>query len=170
MQESLFRTIPYDWSATRVDQQHPEMFSWLRMLDLNVEVIVGLMVLISIVNMTSALLIIMLERRAQVGLWKALGMTDQAVVRTFMWHATRILGQGFAVGNAIALFLIAIQSTWKCVPLDPEAYYVDAVPVLLDVPRMAGMELLAFGLCVVAMLLPALWSARIRPSRTLRMS
>ena len=116
VQESLFRTIPYDWSATRVDQQHPEMFSWLRMLDLNVEVIVGLMVLISIVNMTSALLIIMLERRAQVGVWKALGMTDQAVVKTFMWHATRILGQGFAVGNVLALTLVAIQSTWQCVP------------------------------------------------------
>ena len=170
VQESLFRTIPYDWSATRVDQQHPEMFSWLRMLDLNVEVIVGLMVLISIVNMTSALLIIMLERRSQVGVWKALGMTDQAVVRTFMWHATRILGQGFAVGNVLALTLVAIQSTWQCVPLDPEAYYVDAVPVLLDAPRIVGMELVAFGLCVVAMLLPALWSARIRPSRTLRMS
>jgi len=170
VQESLFRNIPYDWSATRVDQQHPEMFSWLRMLDLNVEVIVGLMVLISIVNMTSALLIIMLERRAQVGVLKALGMTDQAVVRTFMWHATRILGQGFAVGNAIALALVAIQSTWKCVPLDPEAYYVDAVPVLLDAPSIVGMELVAFGLCVVAMLLPALWSARIRPSRTLCMS
>ena len=132
-----------------------EMYSWLRMLDLNVEVIVGLMVLISIVNMTSALLIIMLERRAQVGLWKALGMTDQAVVRTFMWHATRILGQGFAVGNAIAV-LIAIQS-WVRTP-DPEAYYVDAVPVLLDVPRMAAMEVVAFGLCGVAMLLPALWA------------
>ena len=170
VQESLFRTIPYDWSATRVDQQHPEMFSWLRMLDLNVEVIVGLMVLISIVNMTSALLIIMLERRSQVGVWKALGMTDQAVVKTFMWHATRILGQGFAVGNVLSLTLVAIQSTWQCVPLDPEAYYVDAVPVLLDAPRIVGMELVAFGLCVVAMLLPALWSARIRPSRTLRMS
>ena len=170
VQESLFRNIPYDWSATRVDQQHPEMFSWLRMLDLNVEVIVGLMVLISIVNMTSALLIIMLERRSQVGVWKALGMTDQAVVKTFMWHATRILGQGFAVGNVLALALVAIQSTWQCVPLDPEAYYVDAVPVLLDAPRIVGMELVAFGLCVVAMFLPALWSARIRPSRTLRMS
>ena len=145
VQESLFRIIPYDWSATRVDQQHPEMFSWLRMLDLNVEVIVGLMVLISIVNMTSALLIIMLERRSQVGVWKALGMTDQAVVKTFMWHATRILGQGFAVGNILALTLVAIQSTWQCVPLDPEAYYVDAVPVLLDAPRIVGMELVAFG-------------------------
>ena len=80
------------------------------------------------------------------------------------------LAEGLGHRNAIALSLIAIQSTWKCVPLDPEAYYVDAVPVLLDVPRMAGMELLAFGLCVMAILLPALWSARIRPSRTLRMS
>ena len=74
------------------------------------------------------------------------------------------------MGNVLALTLVAIQSTWQCVPLDPEAYYVDAVPVLLDAPRIVGMELVAFGLCVVGMLLPALWSARIRPSRTLRMS
>ena len=58
LQSRLFAAIPYDWQAARVDQQHPEMFSWLGMLDLNVDVIVGLMVLISIINMTSALLII----------------------------------------------------------------------------------------------------------------
>ena len=71
------------------------MFSWLGMLDLNVDVIVGLMVFISIINMTSALLIIILERRQQVGLLKAMGMNDVAIVQTFMWHASRILGQGF---------------------------------------------------------------------------
>ena len=34
LQERLFTHIPYDWQATRVDQEHPEMFSWLGMLDL----------------------------------------------------------------------------------------------------------------------------------------
>lgn len=170
LQEHLFSIIPYDWQATRVDQQHPEMFSWLGMLDLNVDVIVGLMVLISIINMTSALLIIILERRSQVGLWKAMGMSDGAVVRTFLWHAGRILGRGFAWGNGVGVVLILVQSQWHVVPLDPEAYYVDAVPILLDVQEIITMESMAFGLCVVAMILPALWSTRIRPALTLRMS
>ncbi|MCH1587835.1 MAG: ABC transporter permease [Flavobacteriales bacterium] len=170
LQETLFRLIPYDWQAIRVDQQNPEMFSWLSMLDLNVDVIVGLMVLISIINMTSALLIIILERRAQVGLLKAMGMTDAAVIRTFIWHAARILGQGFAWGNLVGLGLVWVQATWKVVPLDPAAYYVSAVPILVDAPGLCTLETVAFVLCVVAMVLPALWSTRIRPALTLRMN
>jgi len=170
LQERLFQAIPYDWQATRVDQQHPEMFSWLGMLDLNVEVIVGLMVLISIVNMTSALLIIILERRSQIGLLKALGMTDSGVVRTFLWHAARILGTGFAWGNLVGLSLVLLQDTFHLVPLDPTAYYVDSVPILVDVQKLLTMEATAFGLCVAAMVAPALWSTRIRPALTMRMT
>ena len=170
LQERLFQHIPYHWQAARVDQQHPEMFSWLGMLDLNVDVIVGLMVLISIINMTSALLIIILERRSQVGLLKALGMSDGAVVQAFLWHAARILGRGFAWGNLVGLGLVWVQATWNVVPLDPAAYYVNAVPILVDAPGLVTMEVVAFGLCVVAMVLPALWSTRIRPALTLRMN
>ncbi|MDB0025403.1 ABC transporter permease [Flavobacteriales bacterium] len=170
LQEALFRLIPYDWKAVRVDQQNPEMFSWLNMLDLNVDVIVGLMVLISIINMTSALLIIILERRGQVGLLKAMGMTDAAVIRTFIWHAARILGKGFLWGNLVGLSCVLIQAEWQLIPLDSEAYYVDAVPILVDFIDMARMEGIAFSLCVVSMALPALWSARIRPALSLRMN
>ena len=170
LQELVFRAIPYDWQAIRVDQQNPEMFGWLDMLDLNVEVIVGLMVLISIINMTSALLIIILERRSQVGLLKAMGMTDRAVIRTFMWHAARILGTGFVWGNVMGATMLFIQSTWHVIPLDPAAYYVDTVPILIDPKRILTMEVLAFGLCVVAMLLPSMWSTRIRPAMSLRMT
>jgi lipoprotein-releasing system permease protein len=170
LQERIFPHIPYDWQATRVDQQHPEMFSWLGMLDLNVDVIVGLMVLISIINMTSALLIIILERRSQIGLLKALGMNDGVVIRAFLWHAARILGTGFVWGNVAGLALVWIQATWHVVPLNPEAYYVDAVPILVDAPKLVGLEIVAFGLCVVAMVLPALWSTRIRPALTMRMT
>ena len=170
LQQRLFQHIPYTWQATRVDQQHPEMFSWLSMLDLNVDVIVGLMVLISIINMTSALLIIILERRRQVGLLKAIGMSDGAVMRSFLWHAAGILGKGFIWGNAIGLGLIGAQKTWQLVPLNPAAYYVSAVPILVDLPGLVAMEFVAFALCIVAMVLPALWSTRIHPAITLRMN
>jgi lipoprotein-releasing system permease protein len=98
-----------------------------------------------------------------------MGMTDRAVIRTFMWHAARILGTGFVWGNVMGMAMLFIQSTWHVIPLDPAAYYVDTVPILIDPARILTMEVLAFGLCVVAMLLPSMWSTRIRPAMSLRM-
>jgi len=66
--------------------------------------------------------------------------------------------------------LLTAQSTWNLVPLNPEAYYVDAVPIRVDVRELATLEATAFVVCVAAMVLPALWSTRIRPALTMRMT
>ena len=42
-----------------------------------------------------------------------------------------------------------VQAQWHVVPLNPEAYYLDAVPILVDFPAILSMELLAFVLCVL---------------------
>ena len=55
-----FSPHPYDWQATRGPRTSRDV-QLVGVLDLNVDVIVGLMVLISIINMTSALLIIILN-------------------------------------------------------------------------------------------------------------
>ena len=62
-----------------------------------------------------------------------------------------------------------MQAQWQLVPLNPEAYYLDAVPILIDFPAILSMELLAFILCVVAMIVPSLWTTQIQPAVTLRM-
>ena len=69
--EEILYTIPHTFTTNKITEQSREIFSWLGMLDLNVVVIIGLMVLISIINMVSALLIVILERRSQVGLRSA---------------------------------------------------------------------------------------------------
>ncbi len=164
----LYAALPLGYTTKTVIEQSPEMFSWLGMLDLNVEIIIGLMVLISIINMASALLIIILERTAMVGLLKALGMADGAVVATFMAHAARIIGRGFLWGNVLGFGLALGQISTGLITLDPAAYYVDTVPVLLNVPRIAAIELAAFLACAAAMVLPAWASTRIQPATALR--
>jgi lipoprotein-releasing system permease protein len=138
------------------------------MLDLNVEIIIGLMVLISIINMASALLVIILERRPLVGMLKALGLSDGAVVRIFVWQATWILGRGFFWGNVLGLGLVGLQAATGWVRLDPAAYYVDRVPVRLDWMALGTTEGWAFLVCALSMLLPAYASARIRPAEAMR--
>ena len=166
--EALYNALPLGWTTKTVIEQSPEMFSWLGMLDLNVEIIIGLMVLISIINMASALLIIILERTAMVGLLKALGLSDGAVVRVFVWHAVRILGWGFFWGNVLGLSLAWGQTATGLIHLDPAAYYVDTVPIRLNALRLVSIEAGAFLVCAATMVLPAWASARIQPATALR--
>lgn len=165
----VYDALPIGWRTETVLQQAPEMFTWLGMLDLNVEIIIGLMVLISIINMTSALLILILERRPMVGMLKALGMGDAQVMRVFFWQAVRILGRGFVWGNAVGLALVLVQAQTGWLTLNPEAYYLDVVPVRIDGVYLAGIESLAFAACVLMMWLPSLASMRIRPAEALRL-
>ena len=166
----VYEALPIGWRTETVLQQAPEMFTWLGMLDLNVEIIIGLMVLISVINMTSALLILILERRPMVGMLKALGMPDAQVMRVFFWQAVRIIGRGFVWGNVVGLALVALQSSTGWVALNPEAYYLDVVPVRVDALYLVGVELLAFAACALMMGLPSWASVRIRPAEALRIN
>ena len=170
VEAQVYDALPIGWRTETVLQQAPEMFTWLGMLDLNVEIIIGLMVLISVINMTSALLILILERRPMVGMLKALGMPDASVMRVFFWQAVRIIGRGFLWGNLAGLGLVALQGVTGWVALNPEAYYLDVVPVRVDAVYLVGIEVLAFAACALMMALPSLASLRIHPAEALRMN
>jgi len=58
--DPIWEALPYDLFLIPLTDRNPEIFSWLEMLDINVIIIIVLMVVLSIVNMTSALLILIL--------------------------------------------------------------------------------------------------------------
>jgi lipoprotein-releasing system permease protein len=173
IEESIIYTLPFDTSTRlrthNVKRESPEIFNWLGMLDINVVLIIGLMILISIINMVSALLIVILEKRSEVGLLKALGMRDSSVIRMFVSYSSRIIGAGFIAGNILGLGLCLVQTKTGIITLDPAAYYLTEVPIMLDFPTILLIEILAFASCVIAMFLPALYSTRILPSTALRL-
>jgi lipoprotein-releasing system permease protein len=168
MDDSVFYQVPYYLDVLNVTDRNPEIFSWLEMLDLNVDLIIYLMILIAVVNMTSALLIIILERTNMIGMLKAFGMRDRLVVFIFIRHAARIIGRGMLYGNVLGFGLCLLQKYTGLVSLDPETYYVDAVPVKFDLPYLFQIEAITFLVCVFMMLLPALYVAKITPVKAIR--
>ena len=52
VEAQVYDALPIGWRTETVLQQAPEMFTWLGMLDLNVEIIIGLMVLISVITVS----------------------------------------------------------------------------------------------------------------------
>lgn len=166
--DSVFYAVPYDLDVRSVVEDHPEMFQWLAMLDLNVELIIGLMVLIAILNMASALLLLMLERTRSIGLLKALGMPDGPLMGVFVRLAVRILVRGLVWGNLLGFGLALLQQQTGWVTLDARSYYLSTVPIHLDVARIAMVEAGILIVCALAMFLPARYISRLDPVESLR--
>jgi lipoprotein-releasing system permease protein len=151
-----------------VRQRFPEIFAWLELLDTNVIVIIVLMVVVAIINMTSALLIIILERTPMIGVLKALGSTNGSIRRIFLIDAAYILGVGIILGDVLGIALCLIQQQFGIVTLPVESYYVDAVPVDIDLLPILWLNVGTMLVCVLALILPSMLVSRIAPAKAIR--
>lgn len=168
MDQIIYEHLNYDLKTSTIKQHLPEIFNWLNMLDINTWVIIGLMIIISIINMTSALLILIMERTNMIGMLKALGAGTWFIQRIFLTQAAYIISIGLLVGNLLGVGLGLLQQHFGLLKLDPENYYVSVVPVLLDPGVILILNVLTLIICVLAMILPSLIVAQIRPSKAIR--
>ena len=112
--------------------EHPQIFAWLKLLDMDVAVILILMICVSVFTAISGLLIIILERTNFIGIMKALGARNRQMRYLFVNYALLIIVRGIVLGNVLAFALILLQKYTGIITLDPDVYYVEAMPVLVN--------------------------------------
>jgi lipoprotein-releasing system permease protein len=168
MDHIIYNYLNYDLKTTTIKQHLPEIFNWLEMLDLNTIIIVVLMIFISIINMTSALLILIMERTNMIGMLKALGASSWFVQRIFLTQAAYIIAIGLVFGNLIGIGLCLVQQHFELLTLNPENYYVSVVPVLVSPATILILNAGTLLICLAALLIPSLAVAQIRPSKAIR--
>lgn len=154
--------------AQTIEEVYPQIFAWLDLLDINVWVILVLMVGVAGFTMISGLLIIILERTNMIGVLKALGADNTAIRKVFLSFAVFLIRKGMLWGNVIALTCCAVQYFFRPVRLDPAVYYIDAVPIELN---LWIWLLLNAGTLVVSVLMlvgPSCLISRIHPARSIR--
>jgi len=160
--------LPYDLQLRTIVDQHPALFSWLDLLNANIALILTIMCLVSAVAIVSALLIMIFEKSATIGLLKALGACNASVRRIFMLKAAGLIATGVAIGDGVALALSLAQNRWRLLTLDPESYSMAYVPVDIDPWVYVAISLGTLAVCVAALLLPAAHISKVSPAKTMR--
>lgn len=160
--------ISYEFNTLAITDQFMEIFGWLELQDINVAIILTLMILVSGINMISALLVMILERTNMIGLLKAMGAQNRSIGRIFLYNALYLIVIGVLIGNAVGLGLGWIQSEFQLVKLDQANYYVDHVPVLFEASTILYINIGSIIACLLMLLLPSLIVSRIDPVKTIR--
>lgn len=156
------------YSSETVLEMYPQIFSWLDLLDLNVWIILALMTCVAGITIVSGLLIIILERTNMIGILKALGCRNKTVRRIFMWFAVFIVGKGLIIGDIIGLGLILIQKFTHLVKLDAAVYYVDYVPVEINIPAIILINISTLVVCLLIFVGPSFIVSNITPSKSMK--
>lgn len=151
-----------------IEQQNPQLFSWLDLLDTNVWVILALMSAVAAFTMISGLLIIIMERTHMIGLLKALGMTNGQLRKVFLYMALFLTGKGLLWGNLIGLGLCFVQHRWHLIALDPANYYLEWVPIELNVWMVLMLNVVTVVVTLLVLIAPSAMVARIAPTRAIQ--
>lgn len=161
------RTIDEYYPVQTVEQSGALYFNWLALLDTNVAVIFCLMLCVAAFTLVSSLFILVLDNVPAIGILRAIGASGSLIRSIFVDLGMRIVLRGMIIGNVLGIGLLLLQKYTRAIPLDPEAYYLNSVPV--DIRPWAFVAL-NIGVAVVAWLvlwLPARTASSVDPAKTI---
>lgn len=156
------------YNVTDVHSTAAMYFNWLSLLDTNVIVILSIMSLLTCLTLVSSLYILILRRVNMIGILKALGATDGLIRRSFVYLTMKILAIGLLTGNIIGIGMILLQKYTGIIPLDPEAYYLDHVPMLLSAPALLILNVCIIIVSLIVLIIPSAIITTIPPSRVIK--
>ena len=130
--------------------------------------IIGLIVAIAALNITTMLILVVVERRRDIAILSTLGATRLGVMLVFIIEGAVVGAIGAVLGALLGLAACFIGNHYKLVSLPADVYSISNVPFHANVSETLIAALIAFGLSVLATIYPARNAARMRPVEVLR--
>ncbi len=163
--------IQNDGSKLRIQtivEKYPYIFDWIGLFNTNLWVILVLMVLVAGFNMVSGLLIMILERTNMIGILKAMGSRDGSIRRIFLYNGAFLITRGLFWGNLLGIGLCAIQYYFRVFTLDQASYYIEYVPVYLNIMQILLLNVGALAVTFLMLIVPSFVISRITPIRAIK--
>ncbi len=165
------RVLAPDFVVTDWQHLNRELFTALKLQQVVLFFVLGLIVIVSTFNVASTLVVLVRERMRDIGLLGALGLPPEALRRVFLAYGGFLGAFGTLLGVLFGWGICWVLTTFELVRFDPEVaaiYFIDSVPFHVeprDVLAVVGFALLV---TVAACFVPAWRAARVDPSSALR--
>lgn len=160
--------INSNYKIDNVVNTEASYFGWLALLDTNVVVILILMIVVASFSLISVMLILIIEKIQVIGILKTLGSTNNEISRIFILLSTKISLFGLLIGNILAIALIYFQSRFHFLKLDPQAYYIDYVPIEINSATIVVLNIITLIIIWLVLLIPSRMVSKISPSETMK--
>jgi lipoprotein-releasing system permease protein len=166
--DRLHRDLGPGYYTNNWMELNASLFSALKLEKLAMGIILFLIVLVAAFNIISTLIMVVTDKTREIGILKAMGMTDRTVLRVFVLQGLTIGVIGTALGALGGLGLVAVIARYKIIDLPADVYFVDTLPVWLDPFDFVLILTLSVLVAFAATIYPARQAARLEPVEAIR--
>jgi lipoprotein-releasing system permease protein len=151
-----------DWG-----EMNRNLFSALRLEKLVMGIILTIIIIVAAGLIVATVTMLVLEKRKEISVLKALGVPDSGVVKIF-------LAEGLQIGVAGGLLGLLSGLAWCLfiekvgLRLDPQVYYIHSLPVKVEPLQTALAVVIAVLVSYLASVFPALRASRVEPVEGLK--
>lgn len=149
-------------------QMNHNLFSALKLEKAVMFIILTLIVLVAAFNIASSLVMLVMKKRRDIGILKAMGATQANIRRIFVMKGVVIGLLGTTLGGAAGILLCVLLEKYRFIELPDDVYYITTLPVQLGVLDVAVIAGAALVICFLATLYPAHQAAKVDPVEAIR--
>jgi lipoprotein-releasing system permease protein len=143
------------------------LFTALRIQQILMSLVLALIIVVAAFTVIATLIMVVLDKKREIAVLKAMGASDSALLRTFLYQGAIIGVIGTAIGLVLGLAVCKGLLVYSF-PLDPKVYFISKLPVQVHTSEFALVGVFAVLVCLAATVWPALYAARLRPAEAFR--
>ena len=164
----LNEKLSYPYYSTSWKEKHNTLFKWLEVQKLPIIIIFGMISLVAIVNIVSALTMIALDKTKTIGALQAIGFRKKQINLIFLSKGAIIGIIGSMTGLLIALVLGFIQMKYHILSISEDIYFMDHLPISFSINSILLILIMGITFSLIASYWPAKIAANIKPADAMR--
>jgi lipoprotein-releasing system permease protein len=167
----LARRTAHRYAVNDWRDMNRQLFSMLKIQQLVLFVVIGLIVFVSTFNIVSTLIMTVHEKRKEIGILRSMGAESRTITRIFLWYGAMVGFVGTATGVILGVVICWVMTRFRLLSFPPdiaEVYFVSSIPFVtrgIDLSVIAAFSLVVSFLATIV---PSLRAARLNPVDALR--
>ena len=164
----LSSTLGFPFFARSIFQQYKNLFTWIQLQKEPIPIVLGLITLVAAINIIGTLLMLVLEKKKQIGVLRSLGAKRKDIKKIFIVQGFLVAISGTVLGNIVGFSICWIQSEFQILTLPSSIYFMKSVPILFVPENFIIVSTVSIILCVLASYIPARLASTLDPIKAIR--
>ncbi|WP_433934078.1 ABC transporter permease [Sorangium cellulosum] len=160
LSNGLYYTM--DW-----EELNHGLFTALRIQQIGMSAVLALIIVVAAFTVIATLIMVVLDKKKEIAVLKAMGATDGAILRIFLYQGGIIGVAGTTLGLLLGVAVCKGLLVYGF-PLDPKVYFISRLPVQARPQEFLITGAIAILICLAATIVPSLYAARLRPAEGFR--
>lgn len=164
----LNEKLEYPLNAVSWKDMHKNLYAWMEIEKMMMGTILSLIVIIAAFNILSGLIMIVMEKKQEIGILMAMGATRSMIMRIFIIQGMIIGVLGTVFGIIVGLSVSLIQLKYKIISLPGDIYFINAMPVEIKTADVVIIGAVALVLTFLSTVYPSRQAGKMLPGQIIR--